>query len=91
LVQRHSATTFTSSRCLHSSGLPSASERYCMIFFSRYYLLTSVWLSLVAKKKKKKKKASSRYMNYRIWSYIHGQMQRTTMKMSSKHICLFNL
>jgi hypothetical protein len=41
LVQRHSATTFTSSRCLHSSGLPSASERHCVIFFS-YYILTGV-------------------------------------------------
>lgn len=44
LVQRHSATTFTSSRCLHSSGLPSARERHYVLFS------TGVWLSLAAKR-----------------------------------------
>jgi hypothetical protein len=52
LVQRHSATTFTSSRCLHSSGLPSARERHCVIFSGSYYIVTGIWLSLVAKRKR---------------------------------------
>lgn len=50
LVQRHSATTFTSSRCLHSSGLPSARERHCAIFSSSYYIVTGDCLSLAAKR-----------------------------------------
>jgi hypothetical protein len=42
LVQRHSATTFTSSRCLHSSGLPSGRERHRVIFSSSRYIVTGV-------------------------------------------------
>jgi hypothetical protein len=52
LVQRHRATTFTSNRCLHSSGLPSVKQRRGIVM-SAVASTVSQTLALFAKFKKK--------------------------------------
>jgi hypothetical protein len=78
LVQRHSATTFTSSRCLHSSGLPSAREGYCAIFCRSFVPFGS--------ETNPPSKRKNELHNFMLYSRIEQQI---TGKTSSKqrHFC----